>query len=39
MRISGTEPSTVNPSQTKKLKKLKNDAKKCQIKVKPNGMV
>ena len=30
MRISGTEPSSVILSQTKKFKKLKNGAKKVQ---------
>ena len=35
MRISGTEPSSV----ILKFKKLKMYAQKCQIKVKPKGMV
>ena len=37
MRISGTEPSSVIPSQTKYFEKVKSDAKKCQNKVKPKG--
>ena len=39
MRISGTEPSSVILSQTKKFQKLKIDAQKCQNKLKPKGMV
>ena len=37
MRISGTEPSSVIRSQTKLFKIW--DAKNCQNKVKPKGMV
>ena len=39
MRISGTEPLSVILSQTKLLKYLKKDAKKCQNKLKPTRMV
>ena len=39
MRISGTEPSTVILSKKKCFLKLKNDAQKCQNKLKPKGMV
>ena len=39
MRISGTEPSSVIFSQTKKFKSWKVIPKKCQIKLKPKGMV
>ena len=39
MRISGNEPSSVILSQTKWFRTLNMIAKKCQIKVKPNGMV
>ena len=38
MHISGTEPSSVILSQGKLFKKLKNDAQKCQNKMKPNGI-
>ena len=39
MRISGIEPSSVILSQRKKLKKVKNNAKKYGKKLKPKGMV
>ena len=39
MRISGTEQSSVILSQTKLSKRVKSDAKNCQKKVKPKGMV
>ena len=39
MRISGNEPSSVILSQKKWFQTLKMIARKCQIKVKPNGMV
>ena len=41
MRMSGTEPSSVILSQTKKLKKLKSDAKKVpnQAKDKWDGLI
>ena len=39
MRISGIEPSSVILSQRKYLQKLKNNAKKCQNKLKPKGMM
>ena len=39
MRISGKEPSSVILSQTKWFQTLKMIAQKCQIKLKPNGMV
>ena len=39
MRISGNEPSSVILSQTKWFQTLKMIARKCQIKVKPTGMV
>ena len=38
MRISGNEPS-VNLSQAKGFQTLKMIARKCQIKLKPKGMV
>ena len=37
MRISGTEPSSVILSQTEFFERVKNDALKCQNKVKPKG--
>ena len=41
MRISGTEPSSVILSQTKKFKKLKSDAQKVskQVKAKRDGVI
>ena len=41
MRISGTEPSSVILSQTKKFKKLKSDAQKVpkEAKVKRDGVI
>ena len=39
MRISGNEPSSVILSQTKWFQTLKMIVPKCQIKVKPKGMV
>ena len=39
MRILGIEPSSVILSQRKKLKKLKNNAKKYRKKLKQKGMV
>ena len=39
MRISGTEPSSVSLSQTKRFKIWRIDAQECQNKVKPKRMV
>ena len=39
MRISGNEPSSVILSQRKRLQMLKMIARKCRIKLKPEGMV
>ena len=39
MRISGNEPSSVILSQTKLFQTLQMIARKCQIKLKPKGMV
>ena len=39
MRISGNEPSSVFLGQIKSFQTLKMIAPKCQIKLKPKGMV
>ena len=39
IRISGTGPSSVILSETKKFKKLKSEAPKCRKFLKPKGIV
>ena len=39
MRISGNEPSSMILGQTKSFQTLKMIARKCQIKLKPKGIV